>query len=159
MEKKISEYTPIGWREWIMFPDWDYFTIKVKVDTGARTSSLHVVNLKYFEREAKRWVTFEIYPWQKSKEDKIKVSAPVKFFKNVKSSSGCMEKRPVIMAKLKISDKIIETELNLSNRSTMGFRMLLGRAAIKKEFIVLPGRSYLGKKPNSEIRKRNRGVV
>ncbi|MDA3956262.1 RimK/LysX family protein [Oceanispirochaeta sp.] len=159
MKKDFSDLIALGWREWISFPDWEVSNIKVKVDTGARTSSLHVGELEYFEKDSKSWVSFDIYPWQKTSRENIQISAPVTSFKYVKSSSGCQEKRPVIIARLIIAGQEIMTELTLTNRSTMGFRMLLGRGAIKKHFMVIPGKSYLGGKPPIEIRRKNRGRI
>lgn len=159
MKKIFSDLIVIGWREWVSFPEWGIDHLKVKVDTGARTSSLHVRDLKYFEKDSKPWVQFYVYPWQESTKNKVLVSTPVVSHRNVKSSSGCLEKRPVILAKLKISDQEIEIELTLTNRSTMGFRMLLGRAAMRNHFMVIAGKSYLGGRPSPEVRKKNRGVL
>lgn len=158
MKNSFSNLIAIGWREWVSFPDWGIDYLKVKVDTGARTSSLHVKDLEYFEQDSISWVKFFAYPWQESVKNKVRISAPVLSHRNVKSSSGCLERRPVILAKLKIADQEIETEITLTNRSTMGFRMLLGRSAIRNHFMVIAGKSYLGGKPSSEIRKKNRGA-
>ncbi len=158
MKKDYSKLTPIGWREWISFPDWDVEFLKVKVDTGARTSSLHVGEIEYFEKDSVPWVRFNVYPWQKSLKDSMSVTAPVKDFRNVKSSSGCLQRRPVIMARIQLAGHTFPVELTLTNRSSMGFRMLLGRAAMRKNFIVIPGKSYLGIKPGPEIRNRNKAL-
>ncbi|MBF9016751.1 MULTISPECIES: RimK/LysX family protein [unclassified Oceanispirochaeta] len=159
MKKDFSDLTAIGWREWVSFPDWKIDYIKVKVDTGARTSSLHVGELEYFEQNTEQWVSFYVYPWQESSMDKVRISAPVTSFKYVKSSSGCQERRPVILATLELAGQKVKTEMTLSNRSTMGFRMLLGRISMRKNFFVIPGKSYLGGKPSLEIRKKNRGKI
>ncbi len=155
-KKDFSNLTPIGWREWISFPEWGVDYMKVKVDTGARTSSLHVGEIEYFEKDSGPWVRFNVYPWQKSFTERASVTAPVKDFRTVKSSSGCQQRRPVIMALIQLAGHTFPVELTLTNRSSMGFRMLLGRAAMRKKFIVIPGKSYLGLRPDPEIRAKNR---
>ena len=156
MKKDFSNLTAIGWREWISFPEWGVKYMKVKVDTGARTSSLHVGEIEYFEKDSAPWVKFNVYPWQKSLNDRKSVTASIKDFRTVKSSSGCQQRRPVIMARIQLAGHTFSTELTLTNRSSMGFRMLMGRAAMRKNFIVIPGTSYLGFKPEQEIRNRNK---
>ncbi len=70
-----------------------------------------------------------------------------------------MERRPTVTTTVKVCGRKIKAELTLTNRSAMGFRMLLGRAALKKHFLVLPGLSFMGGKPSEEIRKKNSGKV
>ncbi|MDC7239584.1 MAG: RimK/LysX family protein [Spirochaetales bacterium] len=155
MKKDLSKLTAIGWREWVSFPEWGVDNIKAKVDTGARTSSLHAGNLKYFEENGVQRVSFNLSPWQRSSKDKVRVSADVVGFKTVKSSSGCEEERPVVRTTVLVAGRELMAELTLTNRSKMGFRMLLGRAAMKK-FMVIPGSSYMGGRPDAETRKKNR---
>ncbi len=81
---KQSLNTAVGWREWISFPQWEIDYLKVKVDTGARTSSLHVRELEYFERDGASWARFTVYPWQKSSKDSKRIEARVTSYKNVK---------------------------------------------------------------------------
>ncbi len=153
--KKLENKIPIGWREWISLPDWGVDYIKVKVDTGARTSSLHVEDVEYFERDGESWVRFTLDPWQKSNMDQVRVEAKVISRRDVRSSSGYLEKRPVVKTGLIVAGKAITAEITLTNRDKMGFRMLLGREAIRKVFFVVAGLSYLGGKPPAEIRKLN----
>ena len=153
--KKLDNKTPVGWREWISLPEWNIKYIKVKVDTGARTSSLHVTDVEYFEKEGENWVRFTLYPWQKSINDRESVEAQIITHKDVRSSSGYLEKRPVVRTTLVVAGKTIQAEITLTNRDKMGFRMLLGREAIRSSFSVIPGLSYLGGKPPLEIRKLN----
>ncbi len=158
MSINLDRMTALGWREWVAFPDWGIDYLKAKVDTGARTSSLHVRNLEYFEKDGAGWARFTVFPWQKSSKETLRVEAPVASYKEVKSSSGCLEKRPVVIARIIVAERELEAELTLTNRSTMGFRMLLGRAVLKKNFLILPGQSYLGGKPPKEVRQKNRGI-
>lgn len=136
----------IGWREWISLPDLKIKSIKVKVDTGARSSSLHAIRQKIFERDREKWVRFQINPMQDTTTDKVTAEAKIIDFRSVRSSSGVAEMRPVIETRIKLLDRIWPIELTLSNRDAMGFRMLLGRQAFRKRFYVDAGRSYYGGK-------------
>ncbi len=153
----LNSLTPLGWREWISFPEWEIGYIKAKVDTGAKTSSLHAEDISIFEHQGVRMVTFTVYPWQNSNSDKKAVTAELIAFRNIRSSSGSMERRPVIRTGINVAGRYINTELTLTNRKLMGFRMLLGRKALDQNFLVITGKSYLGKKAPSNIRKLNSG--
>ncbi len=133
----------IGWREWVSLPDLDIERIKAKIDTGARTSALHATDLEYFTRDGRDWVRFTIRPAQRSGTGKRRAAAPIADRRPVVSSSGASELRPFIETTIVIGGRTFPIELNLTDRSDMGFRMLLGRAAVKRRFLVDPGRSYL----------------
>lgn len=151
-----SELTTLGWREWVALPDWSVPYLKAKVDTGARTSTLHAFNLERFERDDQEWIRFEIHPWQRSSGDGVAVEAPVLDNRRVKSSSGDVEFRPVIQATIVTAGVSSKIELTLTRRDEMGFRMLLGRQALRKRFIVNPAASYLGGRPPRVVRRQNR---
>ena len=149
----------IGWREWVSFSEWGIAYLKAKVDTGARTSSLHVENLEWLERDGIPWVRFEVKPWQRSSSDSVFAEAMVTATRNVRSSSGTVDHRPAIQATISIAGVTILAELTLTSRDEMGFRMLLGRQAIRGRFVVDPAVSYLGGRPDRASRQKNRGVV
>jgi hypothetical protein len=149
----------MGWREWVGFPAWGIEHLKAKVDTGARTSSLHVMDLVWFEKEGEKWVQFVVSPLQRSNEDPVVVRARVIATRDVRSSSGAVDHRPVIQVTIKVCSVLMEAELTLTNRDEMGFRMLLGRQALRGHFLVDPGASYLGGKPDKKIRRRHRGLT
>lgn len=157
MKKDLKDLTAIGWREWVSFPEWKVNFIKVKVDTGARTSSLHVSKTVYFEKDSQKWIRFTVHPWQESSKDSVILEAPLVAYKEVKSSSGYLEERPVVRTRISVAGQTIEADITLTNRSQMGFRMLLGREAIRRKFIVIPGLSYIGGKPDKVIILKNRG--
>ena len=154
-QEYLETLIPIGWREWASFPDWGIEYIKAKIDSGARTSTIHVDDLVYFDKNNASWVRFKISPWQKSKKDQVNIEAPVHSMKEIRSSSGCLEKRPVVVAKLEMAGRSLDVELSLTNRNKMGFRMLLGREALNGNFSIVTGKSYLCGKPPKEIRQRN----
>ncbi|MDC7125523.1 MAG: RimK/LysX family protein [Spirochaetales bacterium] len=153
----ISTLTPLGWKEWVSFPDWEIDYIKAKVDTGAQTSTLHAEEMTIFNIDKKIMVKFKIYPWQNNKENGKEVTTEVITFRKIRSSSGCLEKRPVIKTTISVADKTFETELTLTNRQLMGFRMLIGRRTLDKKFVITTAKSCLGKKaPKNIIKSNNR---
>ncbi|MDG1989276.1 MAG: RimK/LysX family protein, partial [Acidimicrobiales bacterium] len=133
----------LGWREWVGLPEHGLEWVKAKVDTGARTSSLHAAGLHTFEVENREWVRFSIYPWQRSTTDAIQIEARVLDRRRVRSSSGTTERRPVVVLPVRMGNKIYDVEFTLTRRDEMGFRMLLGRQALRGRFLVDTGRSYL----------------
>jgi hypothetical protein len=146
----------LGWREWVALPDWGVAHLKAKIDTGARTSSLHAFGLEWFDRGGNPWVRFEIHPLQRSVASSIVAEAPVIATRDVKSSSGDTEHRPVVHTTLVIAGRAVIAEVTLTRRDEMGFRMLVGREALRNRFVVDPGVSYLGGRPDKSIRRRNR---
>ena len=147
----------IGWREWVALPDWDVPWIKAKIDTGARTSALHAYDMETLERDGAAWARFTIHPWQGSSADSVVVEAPLLDSRAVRSSSGSARVRPVVITTVELAGGAVPVEVTLTRRDEMGFRMLIGRQALRGAFIVDPARSYLGAKPAREIRRRNRG--
>ena len=133
----------LGWREYIGLPKLGVDGIKVKVDTGARTSSLHVSEIKIVKKKDKEIAYFVVHPKQKSAKPEIEAKAEVVEHRKVTSSTGHTSVRPVIITRMTIGDMVRDIELTLVNRDMMGFRMLLGREAIRGEFLVDPGKSFL----------------
>jgi hypothetical protein len=146
MSKQKRQIETIGWREWIALPELKVKAIKAKVDTGARSSSLHAFGLETKQRKSGDLVRFEIHPYQDSKKGLIPVETRVFDYRKVKSSNGATKIRPVIVTPIEFLGKRWEIELTLANRDEMGFRMLLGREAIRGRMLVDPGKSYYGGK-------------
>jgi hypothetical protein len=132
----------IGWREWVLLPDWLDLPIKAKIDTGARTSSLHSFGTRRFSERGAPWVEFLLHPLQRRSTPEIACTAPVKDERWVRSSNGEAEKRIVVEALARLGSVDWRIELTLADRDVMGFRMLLGRTAIRRLFLIDPGRSY-----------------
>jgi len=140
-----------GWREWAALPDLGVDAIKVKLDTGARTSSLHAFDLQQFERDATPMVRFEVHPRQRSAKGAVQVEAEVVDERWVRNSSGSRELRPVIETRVRIGEDCWPIELTLTRRDQMGFRMLLGRQAVRRRAVVDPGSSFrAGRRPTHE---------
>ena len=142
-----SDLPVIGWREWVGLPDFGIERIKVKVDTGARSSSLHAFDLREFVRDGAVWVRFRVHPVQRRSDTSVQVEAPVLEHRAVRSSNGKVARRPVIVANLTLLGVTWPVELTLAGRDEMGFRMLLGREAFRRRFLVDAGRSFCGGRP------------
>lgn len=144
----------IGWREWIGLPDLLPKRVKAKVDTGARSSSLHASNVETFEKHGEVYARFDIHPYHRNPDKRVAVEAKIIEFRTVRSSSGQASSRPVIVTNIRLLGKVWPVELTLANRDQMGFRMLLGREAFRGRFLVDAGRSYFGGKPKRRSSRR-----
>lgn len=132
----------IGWREWGSLPDLNIERIKMKVDTGAKTSCLHAFKLEPFERNGQSWLRIWVHPEQDSQVVHI-CEAPIHDQREVTDSGGHTELRYVIRTRLLAGDYNEPVELTLTNRDSMKFRMLLGRQAMRSYFLVNPEASFL----------------
>jgi hypothetical protein len=142
--KPILKHPVIGWREWVGLPELGIEKIKAKIDTGARTSALHAFSLKPFvDKDGKHKITFEIHPFQHDTTKLITCTADITDKRPVTDSGGHTEERYVIMTPLTIAGQTWPIEITLTERETMLFRMLLGRSALRKRYIVNPARSFV----------------
>ncbi|MBT8138650.1 MAG: RimK/LysX family protein [Gammaproteobacteria bacterium] len=141
-KKTYSAKTIIGWREWCAMDDLALPAVAAKIDTGAKTSSLHAFDLEYYERKDERWVKFMVHPVQRHKRPEVRCKARVVETRKVVSSNGQAERRPVIETTLRMGQHNFTTEITLSNRDEMGFRMLVGRQTLAKKFVVDPALSW-----------------
>ncbi|GAA1912605.1 ATP-dependent zinc protease family protein [Nocardioides hwasunensis] len=149
--------TVVGWREWVALPQADVAWVKAKIDTGARSSSIHAFDLEVFDRDGHDWVRFSIHPWQKSDDDHVELSLPVLDVREVRSSNGQVEKRYAVALDVTLAGRTVTTVMTLSNRDEMGFRMLIGREALERGYLVDSSRSYAGGRPRRSVRKKNWG--
>lgn len=133
----------IGSEEWCALPGLSIPAIKARIDSGAQTSSVHAFNIQPFKKNGVTWVSFEVHPLQRNRSTIIRTEAEVYDRRIVKSSSGDSEKRYVIKVNLGMSDEIWNIEITLTNRDSMGYRMLLGREAMKNKVLVDPSKKCL----------------
>lgn len=151
---KKRELKIIGWREWVSLPDLKIENIKAKVDSGARTSSIHAFDINIYKRGENSFVNFIIHSEQRSSKKEVKCRAKILEFRKVKSSNGQVELRPVIITSVRLLDETWQVEMTLTNRDDMGFRMLLGRESIRKKFLIDTGKSYYGKKKIKKVKNK-----
>ena len=157
-EQPTHSSTIAGWREWVSLPGAGVPWIKAKLDTGARTSSLHAFDVEEFRRDdGADAVRFGVRPWQDSDEDAVVVECPVHDRRTIRSSSGHTEERIVVLMDVTLLGRTMTVEITLTNRDEMGFRMLIGREALRNGFLVAPGASFLGGRAPRPVRRLNRG--
>jgi len=131
--RRRKEKVLLGWSEHIAFPEWNIYRLRAKVDTGARTSALHVENLKILKSGSAK---FEVVLDDHHPEDVMPVKAPVLKWAKVRSSNGHFQKRCFVrvMARIGPVEKLID--ISLVSREKMVYRMLLGRKALEHDFLV-----------------------
>lgn len=151
MEKKPLVEDParkksvIGWSEYVDFPEWEITGLKAKVDTGARTSSLHVEDL---EKLPSGFVHFFVRLSRKNTHKRVAVKAKPTKWARVRSSTGDYSTRCFVRTRIRIGEVEKEIEVSLVSRERMLFRMLIGRKALEKDFLVdVSHRSVLTEKP------------
>jgi len=143
MARIDDHYTLIGWREWVVFPDFEGALVKAKIDTGARTSAIHAVNVEAIERDGQTYISFIIHPNQKDTENTVECIAPLVERREITDSGGHVEQRFIVSANVQLGGQTWPIELSLTDRDAMGFRMLLGRTAMQNRFLVQPDKSFL----------------
>jgi hypothetical protein len=144
----------IGWREWVALPELGIAATKAKVDSGARSSSLHAFDVEPFKRGKRWYVRFKVHPQQRDAATTVVTEAELLEYRHVRSSTGHDSHRPVIRTAIELLGQRWSIELTLAARDAMGFRMLLGREALRGRFLVDPSRSFLG---GRRKKKRRRG--
>ncbi|MFM1896457.1 MAG: hypothetical protein RLZZ385_1531 [Pseudomonadota bacterium] len=139
----MSSKIIVGSEEWLGLPELGIPAIKARVDSGAKTSSLHAFNIRGFKRGGVPWVSFELHPIQHNRRTIVRCECEVLDKRLVKSSSGVAEKRYVIRTMLHLGHQNWEIEVTLTNRDSMGYRMLLGREAMHERILVDPSAGFL----------------
>lgn len=137
--------TIIGWREWVSLPSLDLPAIKAKIDTGAKTSSLHAYDIQLIQKQGKEFVRFKVHPLHKNLSLEVECEAPLIEVRTVTDSGGHKEERYVVEATLVLGRLKKKIELTLTNRLSMKYRMLIGRSALR-HFYIDPTQSFLLKK-------------
>ncbi len=137
-----AERPVIGWREWVSLPGWLDLPVKAKIDSGARTSSIHSFGTRRFSDGGSPMVEFVLHPLQRRNTPEITCIAPIKDERWVRSSNGEGALRIVVETEARLGDISWPIELTLATRDVMGFRMLLGREAVRRRFLIDPARSF-----------------
>lgn len=150
----IKQQLPvIGWRERLALPELGISEIKAKIDTGARSSALHAFELEIFTRDGKEMVRFKVHPYQRDTKRTVIAEAELLESRTVRSSMGHAQLRPVIQTVVKLGEMKWPIELTLTNRDEMGFRMLLGRQAMRRRWLVEPGKSFMQSRRGKDTQK------
>ena len=140
MKENKIELEFVGWREIVSLPKFKLLDLKAKIDTGAKTSSLHADEIEYITERGKKLVRF-MFVNEDGKKKYIK--APFIEERAVKSSTGHKSIRPVVRTSIKMGHTEFEIEVTLINRDLMGFKMLIGREALNGRFLINPARANL----------------
>lgn len=133
----------VGWREWAVLPDLGISKIKVKIDTGAKTSSLHAFDVSIVKRQGRSVVRFKVHPLQKNTRRIVECEARLLEWRQVTDSGGNRTLRPVIETRIMLGAREVLAEVTLIARDEMGFRMLVGRQALRKTWLVDPSKSFI----------------
>jgi ribosomal protein S6--L-glutamate ligase len=150
--KNLQSKIFIGWQEWCALPSLKIPAIKAKIDTGAKTSAIHAVNIERHRRKQKDYVRFDVYPIQGESKPSCRCDAELVDIRAVMSSNGIKEKRPVIKTDLVLGDQRWTIEMTLSNREPLKFRMLLGREALGTHVLIDPHQvCHLGRMKRTEV--------
>ena len=150
----MSNKIVIGKEEWCALKELGLPVIKARIDSGAKTSSLHAYNINQFQENGKNYVHFDIHPIQNDRSTIQSCLGLVVDKRNVKSSSGNKEQRIVIKTPITLGGETWEIEVTLTNRDSMGYRMLIGRQAMTNRVLIDPDSSFcLGTVSIEEVKK------
>lgn len=138
-----SDYPHLGWLEWAVLPKLGVPLLRAKIDTGAKTSSLHAEDLEVVDVGGRHVARFVV----RTDDAEYRCECPVLDERHVKSSSGHEELRIVIETTCVMKGQRWPIQLTLSDRTAMRFPMLLGRRAMSGRFLVDPSRKFVGGKP------------
>ena len=142
MKKVNRKKLIVGSLETCDLPELGIFGLEVRVDTGAKTSSLHVDNLVKFQKNSRTWLQFDIHPDVYQIEKTTNCQAILHDLRKIKSSNGESEHRYIIETDIKLGDDVWPIEISLSNRSDMSYLMLLGRKGMGKRLLVDPSKRF-----------------
>lgn len=144
----MSSRVVLGWREWVGLPGLGVPAIRAKIDSGARTSALHVDSQWRFVDGGGPWVGFRLTPGGTAAGG-IECLAPLADEREVTDSGGHVTRRAFVRTTLSLAGLEREIDINLADRRGMLFPMLLGRTAMARVFAVDPARSFLHGRPDS----------
>ena len=140
MGELIDGKVVLGWREWVSLPDWGIKKIRAKIDTGARTSAIHVSEMEMVGEDR---IRFSVVVRERPERRVRWVEAELSRSSRVKPSSGTPQTRPVVVTRMLLGGVECDIELSLVCREGMLCRMLVGRTAMEGNFFVDPAHRYL----------------
>jgi len=140
----------VGSLEICDLPELGIYNLQIRVDTGAKTSSLHVDNLTCFTKGGKPWVRFDIHPDVHNVDSIIKCSSSLRDIRRIKSSNGESQERYVIKTQIKFGEQAWPIEITLTDRSDMSNLMLFGREGMGNRLLVDPSETFILSNTSSE---------
>lgn len=140
---KNKDLIAVGWEEWVSLSELGLPAVKAKIDTGAKTSSLHAFSIEEFGSSESPKVRFVMQPDPEQPDLEVVCIAPLVDRRDITSSNGQTESRYIIETELTIGTHTWPIEISLTNRETMRYKMLLGRSAMLGNIIVQPEHSCL----------------
>lgn len=140
----------LGWRERLALPQLGITLLKAKLDTGARSSSLHVDTLEVFERHGATWLRFSIHNGRRHPLN-VKCEAPALDRRTVTDTGGRRTERWFIRSQVELAGQAFSVDINLTDRRHMLFPMLLGRTALSGRFRLDPSLSYTQSRPSPTV--------
>ena len=146
VEAATADLLVLGWREWLVLPQLGLGPLKVKLDTGARSSSMHVDTLEEFQRDGAHWLRFTVRLARREPHE-VCCGAPPPARRTVTDTSGRRTERWFIRTGVQLAGQRFDIDINLTNRRHMLFPMLLGRQALTGRFVIDPSRSYTQARP------------
>lgn len=149
--KAHQEPVVIGWTEAVDLPEWGIRGLRAKVDTGARSSALHVENIRELPRDQ---VAFEVVLHRRRRDRRVRVRARVSRRGRVRSSNGHLSERLFVRTRLRLGGVEKEIEVSLVGREKMIHRMLLGREALAGPFLIDVDHRLLQSRRKPRRRKR-----
>ena len=146
MNKKMV----IGSLESCDLPELNIVNMEIRVDTGAKTSSLHVDNIKRIYNDEVPWVEFDIHPDIHDVKHVIRCQAKIEDIRTIKSSNGTAEERYVIVTPFTLGKETWPIEITLTDRSDMSYLMLFGRQGMGTHVMIDPSKRFIANKPSPE---------
>jgi hypothetical protein len=144
----------LGWREWLTLPDLGIARLRAKVDTGARSSALHVDAQWRSHEGGIPCIGFRLTP-RKAGSEVCEAVVPIFDERDVADSGGRRSRRVFIRTTLRMAGVERQVEINLVDRGGMRFPMLLGRTALAGVFTVDPSSSFLHARPPRRLTDQN----
>jgi hypothetical protein len=134
----------IGCKEYLHFTEWDLRRIRVKIDTGARTSALDVVRYELTETADGGMMATLLLALDRRHPGRFtRIHTPVLRTVVVSNTGGTREERPVVETAVRLGPVQKRIRITITNRSSMRYRMILGREALAGDFLVDVSRKYL----------------
>ncbi len=150
-ENKKRKILTAGWLEMVILQPWN-IKLRAKLDTGAKTSSLHAVDIERFERDGEKWVRF--HTTDPDEENPLKfIEVPLVRDVKIKRHKQKPQIRPVVEMTFCLDGQIYTSEFSLTDRSRFNYRVLLGRKMLQQGIIVDPASTFILKTRRKSCKK------